>query len=373
MGALCAVPVAYALYVKEIPFLRISVACEKSLSKKGLGKGATSFVKKTIDTLVILGMVGGASTSIGLGVPLVSAFSTDILNIESSFFTEMMVLAFWTLIFSYSVYKGLKKGIQILSDINIGLSIVILLFILVVGPTIFILSISTNSIGLMIDNFPRMSFWLDPIDNAGFPNAWTLFYWAWWVAYAPTMGLFFGRISRGRTIREVVFGVILWGSLGCIAFISICGGYAIDLEVSGALDVSALLVSQGGPETVVDIVNTLPMGGVVAFLFMILCFVFLATTVDSAAYVLASISTKNLKGSQEPAAYNRVSWALVLAFVAVGLLYVDGLTIIQTSTIVTALPLLPILYLLAHSLRHSLKDDFGHQVKPDVLTIESEE
>lgn len=314
-------------------------------------------------------MVGGASTSLGLGVPLVSAFSANLFNIESSFAMEMAVLAFWTAIFGVSVYKGLQKGIKILSDVNIGLSVIILLFILIVGPTVFILSMSANSIGLMFDNFLRMSFWLDPIENGGFPGAWTLFYWAWWITYAPTMGLFFGRISKGRTIRELVFGVIGWGSLGCISFITICGGYAINLEVSGALNVSELLIAQGGPATVVDIINTLPLNGLISVLFTLLCFVFLATTVDSAAYVLASISTKNLKGTQEPAAFNRLVWALVLAFIAVGLLYVDGLTIVQSSTIVTALPLVPILFLVSYSLRLSLTEDFGQQVKPVVLII----
>lgn len=371
--ALAAVPIAYMLYVKRVPYMRMSNACEKAFEGRNLSPTSRKLIAKTIDTLVILGMIGGASTSLGLGVPLVSAFTTNLLNIPSSFITEMGVLAFWTIIFSFSVYKGLKKGIQVLSDVNIALSVVILLFILIAGPTVFILSMSANSFGLMLDNFPRMSFWLDPIKNGGFPNAWTLFYWAWWITYAPTMGLFFGRISKGRTIRELVFGVIVWGSLGCISFIAICGGYAIDLEITGALNVSELLVTQGGPATVVDIINTLPLSGLISILFTLLCFVFLATTVDSAAYVLASISTKNLKGTEEPAPYNRLIWALVLAFISVGLLYVDGLTIVQSSTIVTALPLIPILFLVSYSLKLSLKDDFGHQVNPKILIIKTKE
>jgi len=367
--AVAAVPVAYILYVKKIPYMRISTACEKAFENKNYNKTTSNIIAKTIDTLVIIGMIGGASTSLGLGVPLVSAFTTNIFNIPNSFMSEIAVLAFWTLIFSVSVYKGLKKGIQVLSDINIGLSIFILLFVLFAGPTVFILSMSANSLGLMLDNFPRMSFWLDPINNAGFPNAWTLFYWAWWVTYAPTMGLFFGRISKGRTIKELVFGIIGWGSLGCVSFITICGGYAIDLEISGTLNVSKLLIIQGGPATVVDIINTLPLSGIISILFTVLSFIFLATTVDSAAYVLASISTKNLKGSDEPATYNRVTWALILALIAIGLLYVDGLTIVQSSTIVTALPLLPILFILAISLKKHLKADFGSMASPDILTL----
>ncbi|MDG1709545.1 MAG: BCCT family transporter, partial [Emcibacteraceae bacterium] len=364
--AVAAVPIAYVLYVKRTPFMRMSEACRPVLKEQTNGIGGS-----IVNTLVILGMVGGASTSLGLGVPLVSAFTANLFGIDDSLLLRLGVLLLWTMIFSVSVYKGLNAGIRILSDINILLAIIIIAFILIVGPTVFTLSLTANSLGLMLDNFLRMSFWLDPIDHGGFPNAWTLFYWAWWVAYAPTMGMFFGRISKGRTIRELVLGMILWGSLGCVSFIAICGGYAIDLEMSGALNITQLLADEGIPHTVVSIVNTLPFSGIFSFLFTVLCFVFLVTTLDSAAYVLASVSTKNLKGTEEPAKYTRLVWAFVLALVAVGLIYVDGLVTVQSATIVTALPLLPIMFLIAYSLVKALKQDFGDQVKPQVMIIEN--
>ncbi|MEH6570320.1 MAG: BCCT family transporter [Halioglobus sp.] len=368
--ALYAVPsvaVAYSLYVERSPFLRISQA-----SSRILGKQTNGILGSVIDTLVILGLVGGAGTSLGLGVPLVSAFVADLLGVPDTFWTQLGVLAVWTLIFGVSVYKGLKAGIRILSDINVFLAIAIVLFVLCVGPTIFILTITANSAGLMIDNFMRMSFWLDPIDKGGFPDSWTLFYWAWWIAYAPMMGLFFGRISRGRTIRHLVLGVILWGSAGCIAFLAVCGGYAIDLELSGRLAVSALLTEQGIAPTVVAIVNTLPFSTFIAAVFTVLCIVFLATTLDSAAYVLASVSTKNLSGLDEPAKYNRLVWAFVLALIAVGLLQLNGLKTVQASTIVTALPLIPVLALLFMSLVKALNEDFGAQLNHKTLSIDDQ-
>jgi BCCT family betaine/carnitine transporter len=366
--ALYAVPsvaVAYSLYVERSPFLRISQASSRILKKQTNG-----ILGSVIDTLVILGLIGGAGTSLGLGVPLVSAFVADLLDVPDTIWTQLGVLAVWTMMFGVSVYKGLKAGIRILSDINVFLAIAIVLFVLCVGPTVFILSISANSAGLMVDNFMRMSFWLDPIDEGGFPDSWTLFYWAWWIAYAPMMGLFFGRISRGRTIRHLVLGVILWGSAGCVAFLAVCGGYAIDLELSGRLAVSALLAEQGIAPTVVAIVNTLPFSTLISVLFTLLCFVFLATTLDSAAYVLASVSTKNLTGLDEPAKYNRLVWAFVLALIAVGLLQINGLKTVQASTIVTALPLIPVLLLLFMSIYKALNEDFGAQLNPKTLSID---
>nr|WP_279537159.1 BCCT family transporter [Aestuariicella hydrocarbonica] len=363
--ALPAVAVAYGLYVERKPSLRISSACSRVLT----GRTAKP-LNSLIDTLVILGLVGGASTSLGLGVPLVSAFVANIFDVPDTFWTQMGVLLVWTIIFGTSVYKGLKAGIRILSDINIFLAIAIVLFILCVGPTVFILSMTSNSFGLMLNNFTRMSFWSDPIEHSGFPESWTLFYWAWWVAYAPMMGLFFGRISRGRTIRQLILGVVGWGSLGCVSFLSVCGAYAIDLELTGKLPVSDLLSANGIPQTVVAIVNTLPYSGIISTLFTLLSFVFLATTLDSAAYVLASISTKNLKGNEEPAKYNRLTWAFALAAVAVGLLHVQGLKIVQSSTIVTALPLIPVLGLLLWSITRSLNEDFGQRLGHKAVSID---
>ncbi|RLQ20647.1 BCCT family transporter [Seongchinamella sediminis] len=360
--AIPAVPVAYMLYVKERPVLRISEACDTVLTTPGRKRW-----KPVIDTLVIIGLIGGAGTSLGLGVPLVSAFVGEMFGIPDTLLTRFGVLAFWTLLFGISVYRGLTKGISILADINIGLALLILVFILFAGPTVFILSISANSVGLMLDNFTRMSFWLDPVDKRGFPEAWTLFYWAWWVSYAPMMGLFFGRISRGRTIRHLVLGVIGWGSLGCCSFLAICGGYALHLELSGALPLGESLGSNGIPATVVAIVKQMPWGDVMILVYTFLSFIFLATTLDSAAYVLASISTHKLRGDQEPARRNRLTWAFALAFIAVGLLVIGGLKTVQSLTIITALPLIPVLLLLSIALLRWLRKDFGDAVKKPVL------
>ncbi|MCW8125239.1 BCCT family transporter [Microbulbifer halophilus] len=365
--ALYAVPsvaVAYMLHVDRRPFLRISEVCRPLL-----GRRADGWMGSVIDTLIILGLLGGAGTSLGLGVPLVSALTTSLLGIEETLLTRLGVIGFWTLIFGASAYKGLKAGIRILSDINIFLAIALVLVVLLAGPTVFILSMSANSLGLMLDNFTRISFWLDPIEQSGFPDTWTLFYWGWWIAYAPLMGLFFGRISRGRTIRQTVLGIMTWGSLGCIAFLSICGAYALDLELSGTLPVTQLLDESGIPATVVAIVQTLPFSQLILAAFTLLSFVFLATTLDSSAYVLASISTRNLSGEQEPAKANRLAWAFALALIAVGLLFASALETVKSLTIILALPLTAVLFLIFRALLRVLNNDFGSRVRKSALVV----
>ncbi|MFP6796033.1 MAG: BCCT family transporter [Pseudomonadales bacterium] len=344
--ALATVPIAYSLYVRKTPFLRISVASEGVLTTPR----RRQWWSPLIDTLVIIGIIGGAGTSLGLGVPLVAEFFGALTGIESDMTLNLAVLAVWTVIFGTSVYRGLKSGIRRLADVNIVLAVVVVLFVLLAGPTVFILSLSVNSVGLMLNNFVHMSFWLDPIEQGGFPEDWTIFYWAWWIAYAPLMGLFFGRISRGRTIRRVVLGIIGWGSLGTLSFMAVCGAYTLHLELEGLLPVTQVLQDRGHEAAVVAIVSTLPFATIAIAVFTVLSFIFLATTLDSVAYVLASITMRNLHGDVEPMRMNRLCWAFALAFIAVGLLLAGGLDTVKASSVVTALPLIPVLGILALSL-----------------------
>jgi len=364
--SIATIPVAYSLHVRRQPFLRFSSAAEPLL-----GRHSEGAVGKLIDLIVILSILGGVGTSLGLSIPLVSGLLQALLGVEASMGLNMMVLFIWTLVFSYSAYMGLGKGIKVLSDINITLALALLLFVLLAGPTVFILKLWVNSVGLYIDNFVRVSLWTDPILNSGFTEKWTVFYWAWWIAYAPMMALFIARISRGRTIREVILNEVLWGSVGCMAFFAIWGGYSIFLEIEGIVMVSEVLETEGIHAAVITVLLSLPGGWVLLGSFTLLGFIFLATTLDSAAYTLASVSTKNLSGLQEPARWNRLVWAFLIAFIGVALLWIGGLDIVQISTLLFSLPMMAVLILLCFSLMKQLKSDFPELSKSTVHLLSS--
>jgi BCCT family betaine/carnitine transporter len=351
-----AIPIAYSMYVKRQTGARLSVA-----ARGVLGKHSDSWAGVILDAVVVFGIVGGVATSLGLAVPLVSTLASGLFGVEDSFLLEMGMLGLWTLIFGTSVWYGLAKGIKVLSDINVIMALAMLLFTFLVGPSQLMVDGWVNSFGQMASNFITMSTWTDPIGKSSFFKDWTVFYWAWWIAYAPMMGLFVARISRGRTIRELIIAEMVWGSLGCWVFFAVWGGYALDLQISGQLDVAAILNGAGGiPATVQAILATLPMSGVITALFIVLCFIFLATTLDSAAYVLASVTSKELSGYQEPRRGLRIVWALILAGVGGFLIQIGGLKPVQTSTIIVALPLIPVLFILSWSLLRWLKADFSH-------------
>ncbi len=203
------IAIAYPYYVKKVPYLRLSTSCHYFLAGK-----EDSGAARVIDWLFMIGLLGGAGTSLGFSTPMIAAAVGRVTGWEADFGLEFGVVAISVVIFGTSVWFGLKKGIKRLSDINMWLAFVLLAFVLVVGPTIFLLNTSMNSIGLMTQNFIRMNTWTDVFTNSGFVKNWTIFYWAWWIAYGPFVGLFVTRISRGRTIKQVIFGMLVYGSLG---------------------------------------------------------------------------------------------------------------------------------------------------------------
>ncbi|MBT8115932.1 MAG: BCCT family transporter [Arenicella sp.] len=359
------VPIAYMLFVRHKPSLKISDSCEAAIA----GRGQTTF-RMVIDIFVILGIVGGVATSLGFGVPLVSSLLVKLLGVPDNLTTKLFVILLWTMIFGTSAYLGLKKGIKVLADINLGLMFFVMAFILILGPTVYILSISTNSLGLMINNFIRISFWSDPVSRSGFPEAWTIFYWAWWIAYAPMMGLFFGRISRGRTIRNVVVGIIGLGSLGTFMFLSIAGAYVLHLEGNSLLDASEIMRTQGMAPLVASVISQLPSPTFILTVVTVLSIIFYATTFDSAAYILASICTNDLAPEEEPNKFNRLAWALGLGIVAVGLMVAGGIETIKAMSVVSSLPIIPIVFMMCYTVYKHLNADFPHLNQLKVHTLE---
>jgi len=360
-----AVPIAYMLFVRRTASLKISDSCSAAIPQTGSAASRT-----TIDIFVMLGVIGGVATSLGFGVPLVSSLAVKLLGVPDTLLTQIVVILIWTIIFGTSAYLGLKKGIKILADLNLFLMFFVMAFILLLGPSIYIFSMSINSLGLMMDNFLRISFWTDPIEQGGFPEAWTIFYWAWWIAYAPMMGLFFGRISRGRTIKQVVVGIIGLGALGTFLFLSIAGAYVLYLQENSIIDAATIMTEQGMAPLVASVINELPASSFILGVVLVLSVVFYATTFDSAAYILASICTNDLPSDQEPAALNRLAWALGLGVVAIGLMVAGGIETIKAISVVSSLPIIPIVFMMCYTLYKRLGEDFPHLKDKPVHTFD---
>jgi BCCT family betaine/carnitine transporter len=272
---------------------------------------------------------------------------------------EFAVVLVSVAMFATSVWLGLKKGIKRLSDINMWMALVLLGFVLLVGPTIFLLKASVNSLGLMMQNFIKMSTWTDALTDSGFVENWTIFYWAWWIAYGPFVGMFVTRISQGRSIRQVILGMLGYGSLGAAVFYMILGNYGLHLETTGTLAVTSVLANDGGPATIVAILGQLPFAVVVIAIFAVIALIFSATTYDSASYILASCATRRLMAGEDPDRWHRVFWAMALAVLPLTLMFIGGLKTVQTATLIVSLPLIFVGVLMAVSLVRQLYADHG--------------
>lgn len=292
---------------------------------------------------------------------------------------QIVVLLVTTIIFAYSAYQGLKGGIQKLSNINFYLAVIFLLFILVVGPTVFILNTGLEAIGRSITEMPRMMTYIEPFkdfpefgfEHTTFPQDWTVFYWAWWLVFAPTIGLFIAKISRGRTIRNMVVGSMFYGSLGCAMFMVILGNYGLYLQLTGAVDVVAVLNNESPTAAIFAILNSLPISYLVIAVFTFLSIIFTATTFDSISYILASVVQKEV--DDEPHRWNRLFWAFTLCLLPATLMFLGDLQTLQTASIFAGAPLIIILGMMMISVIKAARYDLEYQPDYSVKTIHIEE
>ncbi|WP_079479303.1 BCCT family transporter [Halobacillus salinus] len=351
-----ALPIAYFYYVRKKPVLKVSEAVRPVLGDRVDGP-----LGNVIDILFMFGLLGGAGTTLALGTPMIAEGIHSLTGIPANLGMKSAIMLLCTLIFAISAYSGLKRGIKVLSDINLWLAIFILGFIFVVGPTRFISETTFNALGILTDNFFKMATWVEPFGNlgqfeqTGFPESWTVFYWAWWLVYAPFVGLFVARISRGRTIRQMVLGTMVYGTLGCILFFGIMGNFGLYMQLTGSFDVIGFMNENGAPATIVEIINQLPLAKFMVLLFTILAIIFLATTFDSSSYILASVVQKNVEG--EPLRWNRLFWAFALCLMPLVLMFLGGLGTLQTASIVGGFPLIIIMFLLAWSFMKASNTD----------------
>ncbi|KUJ84590.1 MULTISPECIES: BCCT family transporter [Microbulbifer] len=356
-----ALPIAYFYYVRNHSVLKISEALMPVLGEER----ARGPIGKLVDIFFVFGMLGGGATTLGLAAPLINQGAHELFGVPTNLTTRIIVLAVCTALFGYSAYVGLKNGIRLLSNINMWLAIILLTFIFLVGPTLFLLNTGLDAMGRVMDNIFQMATWTEPLaqfeqfPDTHFPQDWTIFYWAWWLVFAPSVGLFIARISRGRTIRAMVGGAIFFGSMGCFLFFMILGNYGIYLQLSGQVDVVQILNQQDPTTAIFAILQTLPLSTLVVLVFTVLALIFTATTFDSISYILAAVVQKEV--DEEPARWNRLFWAFALSIMPVTLMFLGGLETLQTASVIGGVPLLIVAVLLCVSIVRAANYDLRYQ------------
>ncbi|MFA8439732.1 BCCT family transporter [Pueribacillus sp. YX66] len=342
-----ALVLAYFKFHKDAPGL-ISATLVPLFGEKVM-RGTTG---KIIDTLAIFATIVGVASTLGFGSAQINSGLTFLFNAPQAFWFQLLILAIATCLFILSAWTGIGRGIKYLSSINMWLASVLVFALFLIGPTMYIINMFTTTIGNYFGNFIEMSFELKPIHEKQrqWINDWTIFYWAWWISWAPFVGMFIARISKGRTIKQFIAGVLLAPTLVTIIFFSVFGVSALNIEQHDIAKLSELAT-----ETVTfGMYEHYPLSTVLSFVTIIVITIFFVTSADSATFVLGMFSTG---GQLNPSNIVKIIWGLTLASMAAIVMYSGGIEGFQNMLIIAALPFSIIILCMAISFYKTAKKE----------------
>lgn len=348
------IAIGYALYNKKKTKMTVSTSCENILKGKASGVLGCS-----IDVCSIVGGIMAPVVSMGLGMPVLTALLKSIFGLDDSSesILRIVILVIWVLMFCTSLYRGLNKGIKVLSNINTVTFFLFILFVGVLAGIPFIFKSEINALGLYASNFLRLSTYTDPYGDGVFLRDWTIWYWAWFIVYIPLMGVFNAKVSEGRTYREIAIGQMIGSSVGSWIAMATVGNYSMKLQMSGQLDIATILETQGNPAAIVAILNEMPFSKVLMVVVSFLIFLFMATTVDSSSLVAAESTMLHDRSDAMAPRSMRLFWAAVTCAVTGVLLLVGGFSAVQTLAVVAGLPIAFVSILVIISLLKTFKSD----------------
>ena len=320
-----------------------------------------------IDIMALLATLFGVITTLGFGASQLGAGLHQLGWIsENSFSLQVVVIAVVMSLAIFSAISGVGKGVKILSELNLTLAFCLLIFVLVAGPTLYLLSAFSDNIGTYLSNLVQLSFktYVYEQEHTGWFSGWTILYWAWWCSWAPFVGLFIARISKGRTIREFIFGVLVIPSMFGILWFTVFGNTAIWLNDGEAAGTLGQMISS--PETLLfKFLDYLPLSGVTGLVSLVVISLFFITSADSGIYVLNNIASRD-KSLAAPR-WQAVMWGILMSVVAIVLMQSGGLANLQAMTLLVALPFATLMLFMCFSLWKGLNADkkyFDTKVNP---------
>jgi len=311
-----------------------------------LGERIYGFWGNLIDVLSVLATIVGLATSLGLGVKQINAGMDFLFGIQADTSTQIILIAVITAFATLSVLAGLDAGVKRLSQANMILAGAFMLFLLMAGPTVHILGGFTQNLGYYITIFPELSLWTETFRETNWQGTWTVFYWAWWISWSPFVGMFIARISKGRTVKEFVLGVILIPTLLSFIWMSVFGGSALYIQAHGLADIGAAVKDDVATAMFV-MLSEFPLAQVLSVAAIALVAVFFVTSSDSGSLVVDHLTSG---GKLHSPTRQRVFWAVLEGIVAAVLLLGGGLTTLQSAAVSTGLPFALVLLVGVYSL-----------------------
>lgn len=313
---------------------------------------------RIIDLLFLFGTFGGLILTVTVTVNTVSAGVAGLLGIENAFWLKALILSVSTVLFGLSSYMGIDKGLQKLAGGAVSACFVFAAVVFLLGPSEFIVNNAVNALGLQVENFLHMSLFTDPNGGGDFTRNWTVFYWLYWLSYLPAVAIFVARVSKGRTIRQTVIGLIVGGCAGVFVFFGPLTGYAINQLNTGGVNAPELLATKDGDFAVAELLSSMPAGTILSIIFFILMLLFLASHLDATSFTVAAVSTKNRVEGVDPARSLRLFWVVMLAMIPMAMLAINAnLGTLKTGLTLTAIPFLVLLGIQVIGLIRWLRED----------------
>ncbi|MFD7731148.1 BCCT family transporter [Kitasatospora phosalacinea] len=316
-------------------------------------RGANGWQGRLVDLLSVFATVFGSATSLGLGAIQVAGGLGYVTDIRATEGVELVVIAALGSAFVLSAMSGVHRGVKWLSTTSVVLACVLMVFVFAVGPTVFVLDALPSTVGGYLSDLAVMATQTGAFTDEDWLGSWTVFYWAWWLSWAPFVGTFIARISRGRTVRQFLVGVLLVPSGATAVWFVVMGGSAIRLQATGAADLVAT-IPQGADAGLFEMLEALPLGAVTSVIAVLLVMLYFITSADSASLVLGSLSSG---GALHPRTWLVVAWGVLMAAVAAVLLLAGGLTALQNATVLVALPFVLVMLGLCVALVRELRTD----------------
>lgn len=318
-----------------------------------IGKRIHGPIGHAIDIFAVMGTMFGVATSLGFGVLQVNAGFAHLFGLTASTPVQLVLIAIITALATLSAGTGLDKGVKRLSELNIILALALLIFVLLAGSTVFLLQAYVQNIGMYLGAVVQRTFRMYAYEPNAWLGEWTLFYWGWWISWSPFVGMFIARISRGRTIREFVTGVLFVPVLFTFLWMTVFGNTAISLDLNGVAPI-AQTVANNLPVALFEVLEHLPFPMVASGIATLLVITFFVTSADSGALVIDMITSG---AAPNPPVWQRVFWAICAGVVAAVLLLAGGLKALQTAALASALPFAVIMLFICYGLLRALQTE----------------
>ncbi len=316
-------------------------------------KGANGPLGKLIDVLAVFATVAGVATSLGLGTLQINSGLNFLFNLPETIVVQIVIILIITVLYIGTAVSGIEKGIKTLGDINLILAFGLLLLTFLIGPTLKIINSITNGFGDYLNNFISSSLHVEPFGDNSWLKGWTIFYWAWWIAWAPFVGTFIARISKGRTIREFIFGVMFAPALVSIVWFAAFGATGINLV--DKIGVEGLSLAASNSSTALfQVFSYYPLSKILSIITVVLLGTFFITSANSATFVLGMFSSH---GDLNPSTSKQVIWGVIQSLFAAALLIAGGLNALQTASVAAAFPFIFIMMFAMVSVVKALREE----------------